>query len=100
MGPSFSDMPPVSFQIGQGIAGWVALHGEPAIVNDAYEDRRFSTKVDRDTGYLTNSVLCVPLKSEQRVIGVMEAINKANGRFRRERLKGVAGNKRSIGSCH
>lgn len=81
MGPAFNDMPPVSFQIGQGIAGWVALHGEPAIVNDAYADHRFSSKVDRDTGFLTNSVLCVPLKIEQRVIGVLEAINKHNGRF-------------------
>lgn len=81
MGPAFRHMPPVSFKIGQGIAGWVALHGKPAIVNNAYEDNRFSTKVDRDTGFLTNSVLCVPLKIEQRVIGVMEAINKANGNF-------------------
>ncbi len=81
MGPAFQDMPPVSFNVGQGIAGWVALHGKPAIVNDAYADRRFSSKVDRDTGFLTHSVLCVPLKIEQRVIGVLEAINKHNGDF-------------------
>ncbi len=81
MGPSFNDMPPASFQIGQGIAGWVALHGEPAIVNDAYADHRFSSKVDRDTGFLTNSVLCVPLKAEQQTIGVLEALNKQNGKF-------------------
>jgi len=81
MGPGFRDVPSVSFKIGQGIAGWVALHGEPAIVNDAYSDRRFSSRVDRDTGFLTNSVLCVPLKVEQRVIGVLEAINKQNGEF-------------------
>ncbi len=80
-GPSFREMPPVSFKIGKGIAGWVALHGEPALVNDAYTDERFSPKVDRDTGFLTNSVLCVPLKIEQRVIGVLEAINKQNGTF-------------------
>lgn len=81
MGPAFRDMPPVTFKIGQGIAGWVAQHGQPAIVNDAYADQRFSSKVDRDTGYLTNSVLCVPLKIERRVIGVLEAINKQTGRF-------------------
>ncbi|MGD2077015.1 MAG: ATP-binding protein [Chloroflexota bacterium] len=81
MGPGLRDVPSVSFKIGQGIAGWVALHGEPAIVNDAYADRRFSSRVDRDTGFLTNSVLCVPLKVEQRVIGVLEAINKQNGEF-------------------
>lgn len=81
MGPGIRDVPSVSFKIGQGIAGWVALHGEPAIVNDAYADRRFSSRVDRDTGFLTNSVLCVPLKVEQRVIGVLEAINKQNGEF-------------------
>ena len=80
-GPGLRDVPSISFKIGQGIAGWVALHGEPAIVNDAYADRRFSSRVDRDTGFLTNSVLCVPLKVEQRVIGVLEAINKQNGEF-------------------
>ncbi|UCG24377.1 MAG: GAF domain-containing protein [Chloroflexota bacterium] len=81
MGPGLRDVPSISFKIGQGIAGWVALHGEPAIVNDAYADRRFSSRVDRDTGFLTNSVLCVPLKIEHRVIGVLEAINKQNGEF-------------------
>jgi signal transduction histidine kinase len=81
MGPLFGNMPQVRLKLGEGIAGWVALHGEPAIVNDAYSDQRFYSKIDRDTGFRTHSLLCVPLRVEQRVIGVLEAINKLNGRF-------------------
>jgi signal transduction histidine kinase len=81
MGPLFGKLPQVRIKLGEGIAGWVALHGEPAIVNDAYSDQRFLSKIDRDTGFRTHSLLCVPLRVEQRVIGVLEAINKLNGRF-------------------
>ncbi len=80
-GARYSSLPIVRLKIGQGIPGWVALHGEPAIVNDAYADKRFFSQIDRDTGYLTNSILCVPIKIEQRVIGVLEASNKQNGYF-------------------
>ena len=81
MGPLFGNLPQVRLKLGEGIAGWVALHGEPAIVNDAYSDKRFFSKIDRDTGFTTHSLLCVPLRVEQRVIGVLEAINKLSGRF-------------------
>jgi signal transduction histidine kinase len=80
-GARYRSLPIVRLKIGQGIPGWVALHGEPAIVNDAYADKRFFSQIDRDTGYLTNSILCVPIKIEQRVIGVLEASNKQNGYF-------------------
>ncbi|MDX1615709.1 MAG: ATP-binding protein [Candidatus Promineifilaceae bacterium] len=81
MGPLFRDLPPVRIEVGQGIAGWVAEHGEPTVVNDPYDDSRFYARVDEDTGFRTTSIICVPLKVEQRVIGVLEAINKANGLF-------------------
>jgi two-component system phosphate regulon sensor histidine kinase PhoR len=80
-GARYRSLPIVRLKIGQGIPGWVALHGEPAIVNDAYADKRFFSQIDRDTGYLTNSILCVPIKIEKRVIGVLEASNKQNGYF-------------------
>jgi PAS domain-containing protein len=81
MGPLFHNLPPIRLQPGQGIAGWVAAHAEPLIVNNVYDDRRFFAKVDQKSGFHTHSVLCVPLRIEQRVIGVLEAINKQNGRF-------------------
>jgi signal transduction histidine kinase len=60
----------------EGIAGWVATHGEPAIVNNAAEDERFSRGTDVRTGFLTQSVICVPLQIKDRIIGVLEALNK------------------------
>ncbi len=81
MGPLFAGLPPVRLKVGVGIAGWVALNGEPTIVNDVYTDTRFFSSVDKTSGFQTDSILCVPLKVEQRVIGVLEAINKNNGHF-------------------
>jgi signal transduction histidine kinase len=60
----------------EGIAGWVARQGEPAIVNDAATDERFSRGTDARTGFLTQSVICVPLQIKNRTIGVLEALNK------------------------
>jgi two-component system, OmpR family, phosphate regulon sensor histidine kinase PhoR len=87
MGPLFRDLPPIRLKPGQGIGGWVAEHGAPLIVNNAYADRRFFTKVDRDSGFQTNSILCVPLQVENRVIGILEAINKQNGHFNEDDLR-------------
>lgn len=81
MGPHFHDLPPIRLRPGQGIAGWVAENGQPLIVNDVYKDQRFYAQVDRQSGFQTHSILCVPLQAEQRVIGILEAINKQNGQF-------------------
>ncbi len=62
--------------IEEGIAGWVATHGRPAMVNDVSQDERFSKKVDAHTGFLTKSVICVPLQTKDRTIGVLEVLNK------------------------
>lgn len=81
MGALFQKIPPITLSPGQGIAGWVATHGEPLIVNNAYDDNRFFSKPDNLTGFQTRSILCVPLLAGDEVIGVMEAINKQNGEF-------------------
>ncbi len=64
---------------GQGIAGAVFETGQPLLIKDAYEDPRFNQEVDRLTGYRTHSILCVPLKIKDRVIGVSQVINKLDG---------------------
>ncbi len=81
MGPLFKDLPPITLKRGQGIAGWVAEHGEKVIVNDVYADRRFYSRVDRQSGFQTRSMICLPLKVEERMIGVLQAINKLEGQF-------------------
>jgi HD-GYP domain-containing protein (c-di-GMP phosphodiesterase class II) len=65
--------------LGEGIAGWAALQGEPLLVPDVSKDPRFYKKVDEATGFVTRSILCVPLKSRDKVIGVVEVLNKRGG---------------------
>ena len=71
---------------GQGIAGWVAEHGKPLLVHDAQSDPRFCPIFDDITGVITESVLCVPLVTKGRVIGVVEALNKPEPGFTQDDL--------------
>jgi signal transduction histidine kinase len=64
-----------------GIAGWIATHDQPAIVNDVHADARFLSDIDAITQFDTRSILGVPLKLDDRVIGVIEALNKLEGEF-------------------
>jgi signal transduction histidine kinase len=60
----------------EGIAGWVATHGQPIVVNDVTKDPRFSRRVDARTGFLTRSIAAVPLRVKGKIIGVLEVLNK------------------------
>ncbi len=64
---------------GVGIVGAVARDGKPLIVNDAKADPRHYGKVDASTTLKTQSLLCVPLINKERVLGVVEVMNKVNG---------------------
>jgi len=64
----------------EGIAGWVATHGQPLIVNDVGQDHRFASRFDEETGFRTRSILCAPLWARGRVIGVLEVLNRRDGR--------------------
>ncbi len=63
-----------------GLEGWVTQHGKPLVVNDVSEDGRFCKELDEITGFVTRSVICVPLFSQRRIVGVMDVINKSDGR--------------------
>ncbi len=63
----------------QGVAGWVATHDTPTLVNDTRSDSRYLRQFALDIGYEAHSILCVPLKVEGRVIGVVEVLNKIGG---------------------
>jgi len=67
--------------LGQGLAGWVAKQGEAVIVPDVYTDQRFFKDVDKDSGFTTQSILCVPLQTKGRTIGAIEVMNKKQGTF-------------------
>lgn len=65
-----------------GLAGYVAHTGETLNIEDAYLDPRFNSAVDRQSGFVTRTVLCMPVVNRDgRVIGVTETINKKRGRF-------------------
>ncbi len=68
-------------KFGQGIAGSVAARGEAIIVNDTEKSSHFFPKIDEISGFTTHSALCVPMISQGRVIGVIEVLNKINGKF-------------------
>ncbi len=61
---------------GQGIAGLVAETGLPLNIKDAYKHPSFSSSHDKITNYRTRAMLCVPLKLQKKVIGVIQVINK------------------------
>lgn len=72
----------IRFDAQRGIAGWVFTHGRGAIVNDAYGDDRFNPDIDSQTGYLTQSILCVPVRLPNgEIVGVIEVLNKKHGSF-------------------
>jgi signal transduction histidine kinase len=63
----------------EGIAGWVVTHGQPVIIDDVAQDERWYRKIQKDTGFLTSSLICVPLTYKGSVIGALEILNKLSG---------------------
>ncbi len=62
---------------GSGIIGASIKNGEVIVINSPYEDVRFNSEVDKKTGYVTRSILCIPVKNARgEVIGAYQAINK------------------------
>ena len=76
MGQDKDGLRDIRIPIGKGIAGWVAEREKPLLVPDAKEDPRFDPDVDEISGFETKSVLCLPLKANSNLIGVLEVINK------------------------
>jgi diguanylate cyclase (GGDEF)-like protein len=86
-GKKTRDMQKFRLKIGEGIAGWVAQEGMPIVVPDVSKDERFFGKVDKNIHFKTKSLMCVPIKSKEQVIGVLEVVNKTTGEpFTREDL--------------
>jgi dual 3',5'-cyclic-AMP and -GMP phosphodiesterase 11 len=72
----------IRFPMHAGIAGHVATTGEVLNIPDAYEDGRFNQAVDMQTGFKTQSILCMPiLAAAGKIIGVAQLVNKTGGTF-------------------
>jgi len=65
----------VRLKVGEGIAGWVAKHGERLIVPDVMADPRFAKRIDDMTQWETRSIICFPVRSKLRVLGVIQLVN-------------------------
>ncbi len=63
------------------IAGWIVINRKAVRITDAHEDERFFGTVDQVTGRPTHSLLGVPLITKNKVVGVLEALNKQKGKF-------------------
>lgn len=76
--------------LGEGIAGHVGATGRPMMVNNVRASSYFNPDMDNVSGFVTHSVLCVPLRSRGKTLGVIEVINKSDkGDFSEEDLDTV-----------
>ena len=80
LGDREKEIKTIFLNFGEGIAGWVAQHGKPLIVNAPGKDRRFFKGVDERTEFKPRNIICVPVKVKKKIIGVLEAINKKGKR--------------------
>ncbi len=71
----------VRFPATHGVAGWVVREGHPLIVPDVDHDPRVFRGFGVHAGTKTRSILCVPLRTTGRIIGVLQGINKRQGPF-------------------
>ena len=87
LGEKGAQVKAIRLKIGEGIAGWVAQHGEPLIVEDVQKDPRFAKKADKKSSFVTRNMICVPVRIKDKTIGVLQAINKEEGAFAQEHLE-------------
>lgn len=81
VGEKGEDVQSIRMPPGTGIAGHVAITGKPLIVYDAQQDERFYPGVDQTSGFETRDIICVPVSARNRILGVLQAINKRAGDF-------------------
>jgi hypothetical protein len=79
-GPTKPLLMSASFPADQGIAGAVYQSGISEVINDVPSDPRFYGKVDEDSGYHTRNMIVVPLIAGEEPVGVLEVLNKIDGK--------------------
>ena len=81
--PSFiiggADLTGMSLAEGEGIAGQVVQSGKTTVVKDCQKDERWAGRFDEATGFVTKSMICVPLINKYETIGCIQIINKKDG---------------------
>lgn len=90
LGEKGSALKEIRLAKGQGIAGWVAETGESLIVHDVASDPRFFKGADAKSTFRTRNIICVPVKTKENILGVLQAINKNEGSFDDEDREGLS----------
>jgi signal transduction histidine kinase len=82
LGEGAGKLQTLSVPIGEGISGQVAATGNAIRIEDAQNDSRWiGRRYDATTGFTTRSILCVPIQAHERVIGVIQVLNRRGGPF-------------------
>jgi len=66
------------FPSSTGVAGWVLVTRQPLVIDDLAQDKRFARDVAESTGYVPRSLMAVPLLVDDRVLGVLEVLDRSN----------------------
>lgn len=69
----------IRISLDKGVAGYVASSGQTLNISDAYENPNFNQEIDKKTGYRTKAILCMAIKVNDEIIGVLQLINKLTG---------------------
>ena len=81
LGTAVPALEEMKFSDDYGIAGWVLKHQEPVLIRDVSKDERFIGLLDIQKNFDTRSMICVPLKTREGVIGVLYVLNKKHSDF-------------------
>ena len=76
IGPEAQAVKQFRVPLGRGIAGLVAVTGQPMAVSNARNDPRHATEIGQSVGHVPDTILCVPLYYNDGIIGVMELMDK------------------------
>ncbi len=66
----------IRLPMGTGLAGWCAKENKPVIVPDTSKDPRFFKGADKKSGFVTRSMICVPMRLKDEVVGVLQVLNR------------------------
>ena len=88
LGGAGDDTKRFTVKLGEGIAGWVAMHNRSIIVNDVEDDTRHRHDISKELNYSSKTMIAVPMRVKDECIGVIELINKKDGKpFDRDDLQ-------------
>jgi len=79
-GEKKDDVRKFEVSMGKGIAGYVAKTGKPLLVQDVTKDSIWDKKISESIGFETKSIACVPMKISEEVIGVVEIVDREDGK--------------------